>query len=425
MSCVLAVAAACAGGEEPPFRIGTLSDCYGPFSGTHEPTMAAASLPLIERGAELTGERPSAGVSAVSVAGRRVELHAGCAEGTSPMLAEARRLVEEENVDVLVGPLTAENGLALREYARRRPETTFVMMPAPAQELTLTDPLPNLFRFQTDGPQSMAGLGSHAFRRLGWRRAVIVADDVPFGWQQAAGLVAEFCALGGRVVDRVWIPPGVDAGTLVPRIPRDVDGVFVAAGVAPLVTFVERYAVRRPDLVRRLVASSILLYDPEILQRLGPRLDGLVVSGAFPFEPTPAVRAYTAAFGRAFPSIPVEAAFGPVTFPYRDGVEAALVALEEVDGELSNDGKAFREALGRVVLDSPLGRIRLDGNRQAVANTYLTRVRVGAAGPTFQTLRTVRGVEQTFGGYFRPGDRGPSRSSPSCRRGHAPPWARG
>ena len=153
----------CGASEEPSFRVGLITDCHGIFSGIHEPTVASASLPLIERGAKPLGGRPSNGVGPVSVAGRKVELLVGCAEGTSPALSEARRLVEEEGAQVIVGPLTAETGMALREYARRRPETTFIMMPSPAQELTLTEPAPNVFRFVTEAAQSMAGLGSHAY----------------------------------------------------------------------------------------------------------------------------------------------------------------------------------------------------------------------------------------------------------------------
>ena len=44
--------AGCGDNGESPFRIGLITDCYGIFSGIQEPTVASASLPLIERGAE-------------------------------------------------------------------------------------------------------------------------------------------------------------------------------------------------------------------------------------------------------------------------------------------------------------------------------------------------------------------------------------
>ena len=42
---------------------------------------------------------------------------------------------------------------------------------SPANELTLTDPAPNVFRFVLDAAQYAAGLGNYAYRQLGWRTA--------------------------------------------------------------------------------------------------------------------------------------------------------------------------------------------------------------------------------------------------------------
>jgi hypothetical protein len=44
--------------------------------------------------------------------------------------------------------------------------------------------------------------------------------------------------------------------------------------------------------------------------------------------------------------------------------------------------------------------------------------------PAIRTMRVVRDVEQTFGGYFEPDDPPPSRTSPACKQGNPPPWAR-
>ena len=81
---------------------------------------------------------------------------------------------------------------------------TFLASEMGSQETTLRDPPPNLFRFAPTGAQTTAGLGTYAYRDLGWRRAVVVAEDWYPGWESAAGFVAEFCALGGDVVERDW-----------------------------------------------------------------------------------------------------------------------------------------------------------------------------------------------------------------------------
>jgi branched-chain amino acid transport system substrate-binding protein len=417
----IAVGAGCGGSKAKPFRIGILSDCYGPFSSSHELIVASAELPVIERGAKLRGRKPSDGLERIRVAGKQVELRVGCVTGTEDVLTEARRLVEEDGAQVVVGPLSPEHGLVVREYARRRAETVFLIQPSGAPELTLTDPAPNVFRFILDAAQYTAGLGSYAYRQLGWRTAATVADDIPYSWANVAGFVAEFCALGGHIVDRQWITLGSDPAETVLRIPKSAHGVYLGAGISALQGFIRRYSARHPDLSRRLLSNANLLFDAQIVARAR----GLVVGGNLPLSPTPAEGAYVTAFTKVFPSIPAAAALNPLSVPYRDGVEAALEALEQVNGDLTNGGEPFMDALAHVRLESPVGRIHLDRNRQGVGPSYLSQVGTDAHGKAvIRTLRVVPNVEQTFGGYFKPDDPPPSRTSPACKQGNPPPWAR-
>jgi branched-chain amino acid transport system substrate-binding protein len=408
----------CGGPGAAPIRIGILSDCYGPFSSAHELIVASAELPLIERGGKLLGRNPSDGIEGASASGRRVELLVGCVTGTEDVLPEARRLVEESGVQILVGPLYNDHGLVLREYARRAPETIFVIQPSGAPELTLSNPAPNVFRTTPDTAQSAAGLGSYAYHELGWRTAATVADDAPYGWGSVAGFIAEFCALGGRIVGREWIPLGTEPGAVVPRLPLSAGGVYLGGALEPMAGFVRRYSAVHPNLSRRLLSNAVLLYDPQIVSRVA----GLVVAGALPFQPTSAEQAYVAAFAKAFPGIPAASALAPLAVPYRDGVEAVLEALERTGGVT---GPRLMAALANLELDSPSGRIRLDRNRQAIGPNYLSRVATDAQGkPAIRTLRVVPNAEQTFGGYLKPDDPPPSRTSPACKHGNPPPWAR-
>jgi branched-chain amino acid transport system substrate-binding protein len=412
---VLAIAG-CGGSTTEPFRIGILSDCYGPFSSAHELVLASAELPLIERGGKLRGRNPSSGIEGTSVAGRRVELLVGCVTGTTDVIPEARRLVEGEGADVLVGPLYPHHGPVLRDYAGRQPGTAFLIQPSGAPEVTLSRPLPNVFRFTLDNAQNAAGLGSYAFHELGWRTATTLADDTPYGWGNVAGFVAEFCALGGRIVDREWMTLGQDPVDLVPRIGASADGVYLGAAISPLQGFVRRYSEVHDAVSRRLLANAVLL--PQVVAHAR----GVVAAGGAPFEPTDTGQAYAVAFAKAFPSFPAASALSPLAVPYRDGVAAAVEAFERADGRT---GAELMTALARVKLDSPTGPVALDANRQAVGPNYLSRVVEDAQGkPAIRTLRVVRGVEQSFGGYFDARGAPPSRTAPACRR-HAPPrWAR-
>ncbi len=414
---VLALVAGCGGENRSAVKIGFLSDCYGPFSSAHELIVASAEVPLIERGGTLRGPNPSDGIEGASVAGRPVELLTGCITGTEDVLPEARRLVEEDGAQVVVGPLYPEHGLVVRDYARRQPGTVFLIQPSGAPELTLKDASPNVFRFTADNAQNAAGLGAYAYKKLGWRRAATVADDSPYGWGTVAGFVAEFCALGGRIESRRWVPFPSDPAGIVDTIPK-TDGVYLGALLSPAHGFIERYSERRGDLSTHLLTNAALFSDPTIV----PRLGGVVGGGSQPFVPTPGMGTYMAAFAKAFPSIPAAAAVSPLAVPYRDGVEAALEGLERSDGAT---GAKLMSALSGLHFDSLTGRVQLDARRQAVVTTYLSQVTKDKHGkPTVTTLRAVPDVEETFGGYFEPSDPPPTRTAPACRRHTPPPWAR-
>ena len=95
-------AAGCSGGE--PVRIGLLTDCRGLFSGYEDEMLAGAELPLLERvPVSRTGSRPAVsprpGLPAATSSCR------GCTEASefTILVEEARRLVEVEGVDAVVG----------------------------------------------------------------------------------------------------------------------------------------------------------------------------------------------------------------------------------------------------------------------------------------------------------------------------------
>ena len=98
------LAAGCAG-DERPFRLGVLTDCQGPFHAFEEAELSGVELPLVERGAHLRGPAPTDGVTDATAGGRKVELVRGCAETGefAVFLEDARRLVEKEHVDAIVG----------------------------------------------------------------------------------------------------------------------------------------------------------------------------------------------------------------------------------------------------------------------------------------------------------------------------------
>jgi branched-chain amino acid transport system substrate-binding protein len=404
---------------EGTIGIGLLRDCGGSFGQFYDLTLAGAELALIQRGGRRAGPGITDGIDGVTIGGHPVRLFFGCADGSaSSALAEARRLVEKVGVRVLIGPLTGNEGRALQEYARLRPGTTFVNGTASEQEL---DPAPNSFSFFTDGAEWMAGVAEYAYRQLGWRHAVTIADeeDGLFGWAQAAGFTAEFCSLGGTIAKRIWIAPGTqDYSAVIARIPRTgVDGFVLLTHAPALLALVRGYPGLASKVAGKVIAGGNT-YDPS-LARLGPGIRGLVTSG--PTLPVPA-GAYGPAFIKTFPRLVPLGAGGPLDIFYYDAMSATLKALDRVRGDLSGGARSFRAALARVRLDSPSGPVRLDAHHRAIATNYV----MAYTGPKLglRVVKSVAGVEPTFGGYFSSADWLELKTTPACRHDHPPPWAR-
>ena len=171
-----------------------------------------------------------------------------------------------KGVDAVVGAFGESDSLVFRELARKYPEVIFIPAWSGTQGLTLRHPAANVYRFDTDEAQDVAGLGSYAYRELGWRRAAVVADATPVGWHEEAAFVAEFCALGGDVTARFTAP--IDLGD--PKVAHALRG---ADGVAALTwggAFVPPELL--PSLVRllgspatRLVVGTYVLEDSNAL----------------------------------------------------------------------------------------------------------------------------------------------------------------
>ena len=134
-------------------------------------------------------------------------------------------------VNILLGPLSGDEGVAVSNYAKTQPGVTFVNGTSGAQSTTLTIKAPNFFRFGGDGAQWMAGLGTYAYKTLHWRKVAILGEDYSYPYTQAAGFIEEFCSLGGQIANRTWVALGTtDWSSYVDALPRNVDGVLLLTG---------------------------------------------------------------------------------------------------------------------------------------------------------------------------------------------------
>jgi branched-chain amino acid transport system substrate-binding protein len=383
-----------------PVKIGLLATLEGPFAAGGQDGMRGAELAIRERG----------GV----VAGRKIELIKASSDAKPDVAVNAtRKLVEQDKVDIMVGPLSGGEGIAVKNYSKTQPGVTFINGGSGAQGTTLQDPSPNFFRWNTDGGQWMYGLGKAALDK-GYKRVMVIAEDYAFPYSQVQGFMAEYCKLGGKVPVKAWVPlGGKDYSSVIARIPKDVDALLVVLGGADAVNFLNQYEQAGGD--KPMIGGSITV-SQDVLNYKGKRRDSLVGTlSAGPLADAydaPEWKKFVADYKKNFPDgYPSPSLFAVV---YYTNMKAALDALDAVKGDLSDGHKKYREAMAKMTLKLPTGEHKLDANRQAIGSTFITEVVKDKQGNLFnKVLRRVDNVNQTLGTdpkEFKIG----SRDEPNC-----------
>jgi branched-chain amino acid transport system substrate-binding protein len=346
------------------------------------------------RGAELAFKE-----SGYMAGGKKIEVIKGSSDASPDSAVKAaRKLVEQDGVAILIGPLSGDEGLAIKDYAKTQPKITFINGTSAAQDTTLRDPAPNFYRFTTDGAQWMAGLGEYAYTTKKFKTVVTIAEDYSFPYTQVFGFMAGFCKAGGHVPKKFWVPIGnKDFSSVIAAIPDNVDAIYVALGGADGVNFLTQY--QQAGGTAPLIGGSITV-DQTVLGTQGKQRDYVVgTAAAGPIadnseEPEwkKFVADYKAAYKDGFPS--------PSLFAqgYYINTKAVLLALDKVGGDLSDGEAKFRDVLGKLEFDTPTGMVKLDKNRQAIADNYLTEVAKADDGHLYNKVITVvKAVNQTLG----------------------------
>ena len=410
-----------------PIKIGLLSTCKGPFAPFYEATLLGAAIAAIDQGGTPVSKKPSDGAK-LTIGGHPVKFFKGCSDATPDLaLAEARRLVEQVGVDILIGPLSGSEGIALANYSKKQPGKTFINGTSGAQDTTLKVRSTNFFRFNTDGAQWMAGFGDYAYNALGWRKAVTIGDDYDFPYTQTAGFVAEFCALGGQIVKRVWPPLGTkDYSSYIAQIPKTgIDGFYLSVGGTGTVAFIKAYTeLVSGSLAKKVMFGSVAL-DSTVVKELGDRVVGGVYGTNMAADSgNPLTKRYIRETVKYYPALGVPAASSLFSANYWVNTWPVLQALKQVKGDLSGGQAKFRAALnaiGKKGFNSPEGPIKLDQNRQGIGNNYIAQL-TSLNPETYKTLRTIPNVTQSFSGFFTTKTPTPSRNSPACVKKTPPSW---
>ncbi|WP_166350216.1 ABC transporter substrate-binding protein [Phytoactinopolyspora limicola] len=343
------------GGE--PVRVGVLM----PFSGP-----VAVSGELFVKGWELYWE-----THGTSAGGRTVEWVTGDTQADpSVAVEEARRLVEQENIDILVGPLLGSEGLAVGEY------TESIGLPQvygiPASEEFLRDIPDTIFRYGITHGQVSMPFGEWAAEQ-GYERVSTICSDYVTGWEICGGFINTFTDNGGEIVTQLWPPFGdtADLGPFMAQLAeQDHDAVYLGMPVGDAVAFFRAWTdfglLDTVPVLGHHVTSS-----PSILKAMGLEAEGMISAGVFTGTlDDPVVEDFATRFEEAYgePSDPDPALAWHAGALVRHG-------LEELDGDVS-DADEFIAVLKQAEFpESVLGPLSVDEHGNVLYDVHIREAR--------------------------------------------------
>ncbi|TVP99181.1 MAG: branched-chain amino acid ABC transporter substrate-binding protein [Roseinatronobacter sp.] len=389
--------------DTSPIRIGSITTLEGPFATGGQDAYRAMEMAF--EAIDYT------------VGGRQIEWIRESSNATPDVaLARARKLIEQDEVDIIIGPLSGAEGIALRDYSRTLDGKTIINGSSGAADTTLRDASPNFFRFNTEGTQWMAGLGTHAYEDMGSRHVALVAADYAFPYAQVFGFMHEYCELGGAVT-KLWSPLNTtDFSSIIAQFPDDIDAVLLIQGGTDALAFLTQYAEVGGDLP--IIGGSITA-DQTLLSARGPHqslMEGMVAAGPIAdLNDDPNWEEFVANYRERWPDGFDSPSIHAVN--YYTNTIGVLQALEEVGGDLSDNQEAFQAALASIEFTAPTGaNVRLDDNRQAISDIFLTRIVNDDGTMRTEAFGRTEDVSQTLGmeteEFLALGS--PSRDNPSC-----------
>ncbi|WP_226782252.1 ABC transporter substrate-binding protein [Oceaniglobus trochenteri] len=385
LAVMTAGSAALADAHSGPLKVGVLVTLEGTYAVPGEDGVRGIELALAQHDG--------------MAGGREIELTTVSTDTTPDSAVRgARKLVEQDGVEIVIGPLSGSEGIAIRDYSKTQPGVTFINGISGAQEATYVDPSENFFRYNMEGAQWSAGLGDYVFNEKGYKTVATIGEDYSFIYTQVLGFALGYCQAGGEITERFWVPLGTkDFGSIIASLPDDVDAIYLGLGGGDAVNFLNQYQQAGGEA--NLIGGTIMV-DGTVLNSKGSAKDALIgVPSSGPQADTydgekwvAYVDAYKEMFPDGFPS-PSLFATG-----YYNSTNAMLQCLDEVEGNLGEGQADFRECLSNIELDAPNGMITLDENRQAIGTNYITEVSEQDDGTLAnKVVKVVDGVDQRLG----------------------------
>ena len=376
---------AAAEGSDDTIDIGFISAFTGVFSSFGKMQKEGAELALDEYGGEVAGKK-------INVIFEDDQLD------NEQAITKAKKLVEQDNVEVLTGLVSGDEGLTVGDYMKDK-DIPVVPMYSASEDMTMREFFPGVVRATWTGAQAQDVFGYYLATELGYKKLYQIGEDYSFPWNESGGLIRGFCRGGGEEVRSVWFPPGStsDFSSMIASIPLDegFDALYYNGAGGDAVNFIKQF------VELGMVDKIPLLGQSNTFEK--PDLDALPtdIVGALSAHHTtddlsnPEWVDFSTRFNEKYGYDPS----GASAFAY-SSMKMILEAIEALDGDVS-DKDAFVQAMLNVdMTNDPRGPVVMDPEwHAAIGNVYIREVALDDAGSMYNRgIITVKDVSQ-FGPY--------------------------
>ncbi len=306
---------------------------------------------------------------------------------TAIPLAKARKLVEQDNVDLVTGIVASPNAAAIRNYVDQNRVPTLISN-AGVNAISRALKSPYIFRTSFSNWQPSQPMGKYLADN-GIRKLALVYSNYGAGLETASAIKETFT---GQVVAEVKPPFPNTSGDFAPFLTQinnaRPDGIYVFMSGQDAIAFLKQAKSQLDKSIK--VFGSGFFVEQDVLGAIGDAAPVGAVTGlhwALTVD-NKENQQFTADFKKAFSK--TADVFAVQGF---DTARVIVETLNAVKGK-TEDKAAFMKAVAAVTFKSPRGDFKFDSGSNNVVNTIYVRQLVNDAklGFTNKVISSVPGV---------------------------------
>ncbi len=324
-------------------KIGALVPLTGPFAMWGKMFQNSMELVLDEAGWK--------------VAGKKIEFIVEDEGGVdvSLCLEKAKKLVEADQIDILMGPFFGSSAFTVLPYTSSIPIVNVKWSESGIKK----DELGNKYAFwgALSYPDNTYPLGVYAYEEKGIRTVSSIGSDYSVGYDFVQGFTDGFKAKGGKVLQQQWAPlTEADYSPYLSNL--KMADAFVVGALGPPAKLPLFAQYQELGLFKKMpiFISEIGTLPPPVMQEMGDKIIGIIGIQKFLKDLNPEAEKFFNSYVAKFKGEPDEKACDAY-----NGMKVVLKALESNGGNTDPDN--LKKALLGVKMNLPTGPFQFSKGR--------------------------------------------------------------